>query len=182
MPEKLAPPRESADLYAPLSEFERKLAHRLGLNPLEWPQQWWAAIRGRLEVDPPKTLVSDISNLRGEEWREVGASGQPAFGTNWGNYGTPWETAAFYKDPLGRVYLKGMTTKTGTPTINDVIFTLPEGYRPAKDLLFGVASETTGTFGASRVDVKANGDVVWIAGGTSETDYTQLNNISFRAA
>lgn len=119
--------------------------------------------------------------MTSEPWREVGASGQPAFGTNWGNYGGNEETAAFYRDPLLVVRLKGMVTKTGTPAISDVIFTLPEGYRPPKSSYFAVATGQTNAVDG-QVQIQTDGDVVWICGNTTEQDYTSFMGINFRVS
>ena len=63
-----------------------------------------------------------------EGWHEIGAPGQPPFQNGWKNESPNYEsTAAFYKDPLDVVHLKGVV-KDGTATV----FTLPAGYRPTK--------------------------------------------------
>ena len=48
---------------------------------------------------------------------------------------------------------------------------------PAWRMIFAVG-ETIGGW-ASRVDVTAGGEVLWIAGGVQETDFTSLSTISF---
>jgi hypothetical protein len=68
-----------------------------------------------------------------EAWHEVGQPGEPTFQNNWQNYFAPaTETAAFYKDVFGVVHLKGYIN-SGT---DNLVFTLPPGYRPAKDKWF----------------------------------------------
>jgi hypothetical protein len=63
-----------------------------------------------------------------EAWHEIGAPGEPAFQNAWTNNSVALETtAAFYKDPLDVVHLKGIVTD-GSATV----FTLPAGYRPSK--------------------------------------------------
>jgi hypothetical protein len=63
-----------------------------------------------------------------EGWHEIGAPGEPTFQNGWINESPNYEaTAAFYKDPLDVVHLKGVV-KDGTGTV----FTLPAGYRPTK--------------------------------------------------
>lgn len=63
-----------------------------------------------------------------EAWHEIGAPGEPAFQGGWSNEDPTGETtAAFYKDPLDVVHLKGIITG-GTSTV----FTLPAGYRSSK--------------------------------------------------
>jgi hypothetical protein len=66
-----------------------------------------------------------------EDWHEIGGTNEPTFENSWANLGGAYETAAFYKDPFGRVHIKGAvdTGSSGTTA-----FTLPEGYRPLATL------------------------------------------------
>lgn len=105
-------------------------------------------------------------------WIVGGGGSNPAFQNSWTNYGGSYAWAAFWKDPLGRVYLEGLIAGG---LVNNTVFTLPSGYRPAGQIPFGV--ENTGVHG--RVDVNANGTVVVVGGSNA---YVSLNNISFRAA
>lgn len=166
------PPKQAQDDFGPLSDYERYLQRKLFKAGGEIPQEFWATVRLKLEADPPKVLAADLSGIKGEEWREVGASGQPAFANSWVNFGAGHETAAFYKDACGRVHLKG-NIKSGT-AVNTTAFTLPEGYRPAATLDFAVPSN--GAFGQLRIG--ADGVVNPIIGST--VDFRL--NVSFRAA
>jgi hypothetical protein len=65
-----------------------------------------------------------------EAYREVGSAGNPAFQNGCTNLGGVYQTAAFFKDAQGIVYLKGAVTCPGT---SQVAFELPPGYRPAAD-------------------------------------------------
>jgi hypothetical protein len=65
----------------------------------------------------------------------VGAAGQPPFENGWDNFGFGDSTAAFYKDPLGMVHLRGSISG---PTAS-FAFTLPADYRPAKTLVMPAA-------------------------------------------
>jgi hypothetical protein len=141
-------------------------------------------------IGPQELSTSAARGPRGPEGppgQAVGGGGGPAtipppapwepllFGTIWTNYGGVYEKAAYRKDQLGRVHLRGLVTKNGAvPAKDDVIGTLPAGYRPKARIIFAVGSGTPG-----RVDVTAAGTVVWIYGGATETDYTSLNTISF---
>jgi hypothetical protein len=109
-----------------------------------------------------------------EAWREVGAGGQPAFESSWVYFGAPRNTAAFYKDTIGEVHLKGVV-KNGTAAANP-IFTLPAGYRPAGDAL--VASGSNSAF--CMVQITSAGVVSCLIGGN--TAWVSLDNIHFRAA
>lgn len=72
-----------------------------------------------------------------EAWHEVGTAGNPAFQNGWSNYSPSFYGAAFYKDRLGNVHLRG-TIDDGT--MSQTAFTLPPGYRPPKGLLLPTAS------------------------------------------
>lgn len=88
-----------------------------------------------------------------EAWQAV------SFGSGWEDYGT-WATAAFCKDPMGFVHLRGLVKRTsGTGT---TICTLPEGYRPAAQRLYGVYGDA----GAGRIDITTAGAVLYTSGGT----------------
>ena len=99
-----------------------------------------------------------------------------SFGANWGNYGGALEVCTYSR--MGHlVILQGLATKSGTPAAGDVIGTLPENYWPGGQLVF--AQDTSEGNSAARVDVLANGQIVWKAGGTTEADYTTLSGICF---
>ena len=121
-----------------------------------------------------RAMLSKAVNtlLTVEDWREVGDTGEPAFANSWVNYDTGFATCAFYKDPWGRVHIKGLV-KSGT--LDTTIFTLPAGYRPSLELIF--TSNENGSFG--RVDVFADGTIKQVDG--ASTTWISLN-ISFRAA
>lgn len=106
-----------------------------------------------------------------EAQKLVGATGNAAFVNGWVNFGGTNASASYYKDPFGRVKLKG-TVKSGT--IGVTIFTLPAGYRPQEAEIFGVASN--GAFGV--VTVNPDGTVVASSGSNV---YVSLAGISFRA-
>lgn len=77
-----------------------------------------------------------------EDWHEVGAGGEPAFQNSWANKGGAYETLAFRK--VGNVvWLKG---SVGAGSLNTTIFTLPTGYRPAKDRRKGISGYDAGTY------------------------------------
>jgi hypothetical protein len=113
-----------------------------------------------------------------EAFHEVGGSGEPAFENGWTNFGpAQYETAGFYKDPLGVVHLKG-TVAAG---VIGTIFTLPVGYRPGKSQFFAAPAGTA--YGEVLVrglsEGAAAGRVHFNAG---STNFVSLNGVSFRAA
>jgi hypothetical protein len=142
-----------------------------------------------------------------EAWKEVGASGQPAFITQtcfdpvpfdyfpmtWTNFDVNHNSLAFYKDPFGRVHLKGLikngsTFDHGTDLGGEPcgkIFELPAGYRPAKrevvaTITYFTPNGTTNSIRVSRLNIDPNG-LVWAAENATQTWFS-LDNVSFRAA
>ena len=77
------------------------------------------------------------------------------------------------KTAEGLVVLWGMV-RSGTT--NTAIFTLPEGYRPAGQILHDTAANGA----LSRVDVFPTGEVRYISGGTNA--WLSLSGIAFMAA
>lgn len=71
-------------------------------------------------------MASDLAPP--EDWRVVGSPGNPVFQNACSNVGGTSETAAFFKDRQGIVYLRGAVTCPGT---SQTAFQLPAGYRPA---------------------------------------------------
>lgn len=163
---------------APLTPREQDLARRL-LRWEELPPEFKAALTDFVSVNG-SLHVSAMPTLKGEEWNEVGATGKAAFGTGWGNF-AGYDTAAYYRDAGGIVRLKGLVAKSSAPAAGNVIFTLPEGYRPAASLIFAVLTGATRTLG--EVEIQTDGDVVWGSGNTvAAGNFTSLNGITFRAA
>jgi hypothetical protein len=107
-----------------------------------------------------------------EAVRFVGTAGNPSYAGNWGDPGFPGdEEAGFLKDPYGIVHLYGNANRSGGT--DDLIFTLPEGYRPAENLYFA-AYGAGGTF--TSVQVQADGDVNVFG---PDTTFVGLGTISF---
>lgn len=106
-----------------------------------------------------------------EAWRVVGGTNQPAFVNGWINFGAGYNSAGFRKEKGGVVRLRGLV-KAGTPAL--AMFTLPVGYRPLTNILFGVH----GSGSEGRIDVTTAGVVLHVAGGNS---YIQLDGVTFVA-
>ena len=129
--------------------------------------------RGPRGATGPTGPAGPAASAAVEPWRPL------AFVGSWTNYGGNFTTGAYRKDASGKVHLRGLLAKgTGIPVGGDVMAILPPGYRPTMRHLFG-----TGGGGPvelySRVDVYPNGEIVLIAGGTVESDFASLDNISF---
>jgi len=107
-----------------------------------------------------------------EAVRFVGTAGNPSYAGNWGDPGFPGdEEAGFLKDPYGFVHLYGNASRSGGT--DDLIFTLPVGYRPAENLYFPAygAGATLTT-----VQIQPNGDVSVFG---PDTTFVGLGAISF---
>lgn len=123
-------------------------------------------------------LVRDLVDLGALE--VVGKSLQlsrPKFFTppllnSWVAYGGGYAVPGYYKDPFGRVHLKGLV-KDGTAAAS-IMFTLPIGYCPSERLLFNVQANAA----LGRVDVYPNGSVELQSGSTT---WVSLDGISFAA-
>lgn len=97
------------------------------------------------------------------------------FQNSWTNYSTPtWAPAAYYKDAMGFVHLKGLIANG---TLGSTAFTLPAGFRPANARLFG---PITGGNTIGRIDINTNGTVVIQNVGTPQT-WVTLEGITFQA-
>jgi hypothetical protein len=101
----------------------------------------------------------------------------------WTNYQdvppTSHTKAAFTKDPMGFVHLRGLVRRlAGTSTLP--IFRLPRGYRPKELEIFpATAASAAPAFITIRVDVTKDGNVYIPVGDGSL--YTSLSGITFRA-
>lgn len=116
-------------------------------------------------------------SLESEPFRLVGQADQPPFTNGWDNYGSGSEVAAFYKDPLGVVHLRGAIAASST---NTSAFTLPAGYRPGDDLGFAAAGFSGSSVPViSRVDIQPNGEVFPRCTG-SNCSPISLDGITFR--
>lgn len=95
--------------------------------------------------------VTALEQRQSEPWIEV--AGGVGFAGTWVNYGGGWETAGYYKDPLGEVHVKGLV-KNGAALL---IFTLPAGYRPSAGIHFAtVASAGANEYGVFQIDSGGN--------------------------
>jgi len=103
----------------------------------------------------------------------VGAASQPPFQNGWSStLDAADEGLSFYKDGFGVVHLQG---SAGNVTPNaGTIFTLPSGYRPAKNLYLAVYGEGGS---AAYIQITSAGDVNVV--GPTQT-YVGLTNVTFR--
>ena len=101
-----------------------------------------------------------------ENWNEV-----TSFNNGWVNYNNGFETAAYYKDQMGIVHLKGTIYGFGGYSA----FTLGSGYYPTKYKEFIVS----GNGGTDRIEIASSGYVTPIHN-TGGYFIISLDGISFR--
>ncbi len=114
----------------------------------------------------------------------VGSAGEPAFGTGWSYFGNnvftaPTQTVAFWRDPFGKVHLRGNSKKSaavGGGAVG-VMFTLPAGYRPSKEESFLAQQGIAG--GTINVYVDTGGNVYIYGGYPTANVQIGLSGISF---
>jgi len=82
--------------------------------------------------------ASAFARSESESYHEVNSAGEPPFENGWANRGMGNSTAAFYRDPLGVVHLKGRIFNAADGT---VAYTLPAGYRPSQALTLPLAAQ-----------------------------------------
>ena len=108
-----------------------------------------------------------------EDWHYVGEAGEPAFGTDWTNVGTPWPAMAFRHREAGVVDLIG-TVEAGA-TAAGTLFTLPVGYRPNEQAYMPMILQRSAVKSGQLLVINDNGaveptdssttgDTVYIAG------------------
>ncbi len=119
----------------------------------------------------PLFQTAPFPNAPLEAWKA------PTLLNGWSNYGSSLSIAGYWKDPFGIVHLRGVLAGG---TLNQKLFTLPEGYRPAYLMIFAVSTQDI-SLGSlpGRCDVNTNGDVSMMIGAQF---YFSLDGISFRSA
>ncbi len=96
--------------------------------------------------------------------------------SSWTDYDTNHNSHGYRRTKDGVVILKGLIKKSSAVVGGEVIATLPDGYRPSEQLVFQTATNSNT---ASRVDVKANGDITVVSGNAG---WLSLNGVKFLAA
>ena len=166
-----------------------QLVERVLSDPELYPPEFKAnlprLLQDNLNLQIQKQQVQGVT---GEQWRIVGATGQPVFTSPWRHYqggGTAYGTVRFYKDYLGIVHLDGLAETTGTPGSN-LIFSLPAGYRPSQVQLVEARGAPGATEAATRLDIIASTGQIQVVtpaySGFTAGSWVSLANISFRAA
>jgi len=135
---------------------------------LGWGDTKKKYINMKLEHKYKLRIFGGLAEIEQEGWQTI-----RSFANGWRNYSNTYNPAAYFKDSMGIVHLRGLV-KLGT--IRKHVFTLPAGYRPARRELH-VACTYNNVSG--RVDILTNGQVLPWAGSNK---WISLDGITFRAA
>jgi hypothetical protein len=99
----------------------------------------------------------------------------PVLAATWSNYSPAHQPASYYKDSSGIVHLSGLIKKTGAVASGEVVFTLPEGFRPLLALHFVAAD--SGAYCQLRIGGDGIAQAYYTIGA-----YVSLDGISFMVA
>lgn len=107
-----------------------------------------------------------------EAWNAV------TFLNSWANFeaaGTNM-TAGYRKASDGRVTLRGLVKHEGSLTglVGSTIFTLPESFRPSKNLVFPSVF-ASGSLITATTSIASNGEVSFVPNSTAVISYTPIN-------
>ena len=90
-------------------------------------------------------------------------------------YGSGFVQPSYYRDNNMMVHLRGLAAISGTASANDVMFTLPKGFRPAQRKLFTTQKNPNDDV---RLDVLSDGSIITIE---SMTAWVSIDGLSFLA-
>jgi len=144
-----------------------------------------ATDKAKLDDATPAATASTIvrrdttngAALKGFDSALVTTWATPLFGNNWQSEPTS-QPVQYRRDALGFVHIRGTAYKTsGTPVDNEVMFTLPVGFRStvSKPEIYSTATDT----GLGRINVTPAGTVTWRQGGYA--GFHGLSGITFEA-
>lgn len=139
-----------------------------------------------LDVQRLETQLTSRARAPLDKWHNIGDPGEPAFQNLWFNNGGTFNPTGFFKDTAGFVHFRGMVQPGASqPLPNDnVIFTLPVGYRPPYTESQTALEEYGGTQRTLSVLgflVGANGNVV-LRDPVGTINWVSIDGHLFRAA
>ncbi len=115
----------------------------------------------------------------------VGVRKNLILNSTWSNFNdVTHQKASVIRDTGGVVNLSGVIKKTGEPVIGEVIFTLPEHYRPFISEVFTISANVEGMLYLVQLQVDPNGDIKYAAGDKKfnqkgDSGFISLSGISF---
>jgi hypothetical protein len=110
-------------------------------------------------VTGPKGDTGGNATVAMDPWHTVGAAGEPPFLGTWAAFGSVYQVPQFRKDPLGKVWIRGLVKAGALAT---AIFTLPVGYRPPAETGWNPVANSGSTNIEGEVRVQPTGAVVLI--------------------
>jgi hypothetical protein len=127
-------------------------------------------------VDDVNAILALVANV---EYHRFGDPGEPTLQNGFADYGPPFAPARWRLTANNTLRLDGAITRAEPLTEPTLIATLPEGCRPDARHVFLAPSDQS----LSRIDVDANGDIVWyvylVVGGTGAQGYLSLSSVSY---
>jgi hypothetical protein len=131
-------------------------------------------------VSTTDDVTAILATVARVEYHGFGMRNQPPLLGGWTNYGPSWAQARYRHNANNNVALNGLICREEPLTEQTPILTLPPGVTPDQDLVFMVASAQS----VSRVDVYADGNVVWFEHlvGDQAHVYLSLCGITFSVA
>ena len=104
------------------------------------------------------------------------------YSASWADYdATTWQKGEFYKDADGMVHVEGLVEKTSgaAKTADNVIATLPVGYRPPRRIINSVVSSTANSTSNARVDIRTDGTITWQYGDEVSAGVDNFTSLNF---
>ena len=118
------------------------------------------------------SVEARITDLEGTEWIDV------AFETGWENYSVDFPSTNFgdcqYRKVGDVVELRGLARSNAANPSPDVIFILPEGYRPPKQTIGNTYTQS----GWPRLDITIDGECL-IDNVTADNQFASIDHFSF---
>lgn len=98
----------------------------------------------------------------------------------WENFGAPYAEAQYRKDSSGFVHMRGLVN--GDPATGEVIFNLPDGYRPEHELTLPTLWADQAVGEAFEMTIQTDGDVIVFWAGSATYPWVTLGEHVWRAA
>lgn len=145
-----------------------------------------AVRQNALDVQRLETQITGRARAPLDKWHNVGDPGEPPFQNLWFNNGGTFNPAGFFKDASGFVHFRGLIQPGASQPLpfDNVIFTLPLGYRPPYTEYQTTLEEYGGTFRYYSVCgflIGANGNVV-IRNPVGTVNFVSIDMRLFRVA
>jgi hypothetical protein len=158
---------DTLEVWAYTSASGLGILQDAGMNYLSVSKTDQSGPQGPQGAQGPKGDTGGNATIALDPWHYIGTAGQPAFQNGWTNLGAGSAACSYRKDPMGRVWVRGLAQGTS----NVVAFTLPVGYRPLANYSFDnlQAGGAAGTY----VTVGTDGTVlVTCPSGTAYLDFS----------